>query len=218
MNQIPPYRILCLGDSYTIGEGVSATERFPAQLACRLEQAGFELCEPQIVARTGWTTGELLAALEQAREALSKNCPFHLVTLLIGVNNQYRCGPLEEYQRQFDGLLEQAIGFAAGQARRVIILSIPDWGVTPFASGRERAKISAEIDAFNAVNHKAAQKAGTHYVNVTEISRRAAVDPGLLASDSLHPAARMYAEWVESLWQPTLFALQASASPIKRTN
>jgi len=215
MNQTQPYRILCLGDSYTIGEGVLASERFPAQLARRLEQAGFELSEPQIVARTGWTTGELLAALEQARESLSQSRPFHLVTLLIGVNNQYRGRPLDEYKRQFGELLEQAVGFAASQAQRVIILSIPDWGVTPFAAGRERTKIAAEIDAFNLTNLKAARVARIAYVDVTEISRRAAVDPDLLAGDSLHPSARMYAEWVEALWQPTLTALQTSSSPTR---
>ena len=186
---------LALGDSYTIGEGVSPAERWPAQLAAALRAYGLAIAEPQIIARTGWTTAELAAGIAQERP----QGPFNLVSLLIGVNNQYRGLPIAEYRLQFRALLEQAIRFAAGRPARVLILSIPDWGVTPFAAGRDPAQIAAEIDAFNQVNCAEAHKAGTSYIDITPISRQAASDPGLLAQDKLHPAGKMYAAWVQNL-------------------
>ena len=140
-------RYLALGDSYTIGEGVADSERWPVQLARALRADGLGVDDPQIIATTGWTTDELQAAIDRAAPTPG----FDLVTLLIGVNNQYRGRPLDEYLRQFQGLLEHAIALAGGRARRVVVLSIPDWGVTPFAvaSGRDVAQIAAQIDAFN---------------------------------------------------------------------
>lgn len=179
-------RYLALGDSYTIGESVAAEERFPVQLAKQLN-----LGEPQIIARTGWTTDELNAAIDAA----DPKGPYDLVTLLIGVNNQYRGRSADEYRTQFVGLLQRAIGFAGGNAQHVIVVSIPDWGVTPFAEGRDRAKIAREIDQFNAINREEAQRAGAKWVDITPISRRN--DASLVAGDGLHPSGSQYSEWVK---------------------
>jgi len=141
-------RVLALGDSYTIGEGVAPAERWPLQLVGALRAGGQVVVEPRIIARTGWTTDELA----QAIAASSVAADYDLVSLLIGVNDQYRGRSISEYPERFRSLLNQAIGFAGGSPGRVLVLSIPDWGVTPFASGRDRAKIAAEIDAYNAVN------------------------------------------------------------------
>lgn len=180
-------RFLALGDSYTIGEAVGERERWPVVLAKKLD-----LADPIIIARTGWTTDELSAAIDAARPA----GPFDLVTLLIGVNNQYRGRSAAEYRREFASLLERAIAFGGGDARRVVVVSIPDWGVTPFAADRDRAAIAGEIDQFNAINREEAARAGARYVDVTTISRRAATDASLNASDGLHPSAEMYRQWV----------------------
>ncbi len=185
-------RILSLGDSYTIGEGVAEAGRWPMQLAARLRNRGIPCADPLIIARTGWTTDELDAAITQA-------CPiglFDLVTLLIGVNNQYRGRSLEEYREQFRALLERAIAFARSRPERVLVLSIPDWGVTPFAEGRDRGKIAAEIDAFNAVKHAQALAAGARYVDITP-STRDLSEPGFLAEDGLHPSGLLYKRWVD---------------------
>ncbi|MDP9191575.1 MAG: SGNH/GDSL hydrolase family protein [Acidobacteriota bacterium] len=179
-------RYLALGDSYTIGESVPESERFPVQLARELG-----LSDPAIVAKTGWTTDELGNALNAVRLA----GPFDLVTLLIGVNNQYRGRDVEQYRGEFAELLQRAVGFAGGDAKKVIVVSIPDWGVTPFAEGRDRAKIAAEIDQYNAVNREEANRAGARYVDITPISRSG--DPALVAGDGLHPSGKQYSEWVK---------------------
>lgn len=179
---------LALGDSYTIGESVAPADRFPSQLAKALKTQ-----EPQVIAKTGWTTDEL----DKAIDAAKPKGPFDLVTLLIGVNNQYRGRSPAEYDKEFKALLKRAIGFAGGRPARVVVISIPDWGVTPFASGRDRKKIAAEIDRFNEINRKETVHAGARYVDITAISRKAAKDPSLVAADGLHPSARMYAQWVD---------------------
>jgi lysophospholipase L1-like esterase len=181
-------RILALGDSYTIGEAVPADSRWPVSLAGMLRARGLAVAEPAIIARTGWTTDELSEAID-ARAPASD---YDLVTLLIGVNDQYRGRGAAEYRGQFAALLERAIGFAGGRSSRVLVLSIPDWGVTPFAAGRDRARIASEIDAFNAVNREEARRVGAHYVDVTPASRRADAD---VTSDGLHPAGTQYDEW-----------------------
>lgn len=181
-------RYLALGDSYTIGESVPEAERFPNQLA-RILGIG----EPQIIAKTGWTTDELNAAIDAA----SPQGPFELVTLLIGVNNQYRGRDAEQYRGEFKALLQRAIGFAGGDAKRVIVVSIPDWGVTPFAETRDRARIAREIDQYNAINRDEAARAGVRYVDITPISRRP--DPALIAEDKLHPSGKQYAEWAKAI-------------------
>ncbi len=147
---------------------------------------------PQIIAKTGWTTDELNAAIDAA----NPKGPFALVTLLIGVNNQYRGRDVEQYRGEFAALLRRAIGFAGGDARRVIVVSIPDWGVTPFAEGRDRARIAKEIDAYNSVNRQETAKAGAHYADITPLSRR---EPSNTTKDGLHPSAAMYAEWTTAI-------------------
>lgn len=187
----PMHRYLALGDSYTIGESVAVEERWPHQLVARLRERGVNVATPEIVAKTGWTTDELSGAITAA----NPQGPYDLVTLLIGVNNQYRGRDVEQYRGEFVALLRQAIAFAGGDANRVIVVSIPDWGVTPFAKDRDGAKIASEIDRYNAVNREETLRLSAHYVDVTPGSRRAASDGSLVAADGLHPSAKMYAEW-----------------------
>ncbi|MFN0158693.1 MAG: SGNH/GDSL hydrolase family protein [Bacteroidota bacterium] len=187
------YRFLALGDSYTIGESVEYDGRWPVQLASMLRSEGIPVDDPLIIATTGWTTDELNKGIDNAKPEGT----YDLVSLLIGVNNQYRGRSAEEYREELKALLQRAIAFAGGRTAHVIVLSIPDWGVTPFAEGRDRAKIAREIDQFNGINKEEALKAGTYYVDVTLVSRQAVVDPGLVAGDGLHPSAKMYTEWAK---------------------
>lgn len=184
-------RLLHLGDSYTIGEGVLPHERWPSRLAALLRASGLRVAEPRIIARTGWTTDELARGIDSE----PPTGEYDLVTLLIGVNDQYRGWLADEYRDPFRSLLEKAVGFAGGRASRVIVLSIPDWGVTPFAANRDRSAIAEEIDRYNTINSEATAQAGAHYVDVTPISRGAASDSFLLASDGLHPSGAMYEDW-----------------------
>ncbi len=189
-------RYLALGDSYTIGESVPENERWSNQLADLLRaspQLDGRDVEVTIIARTGWTTAELWQGIEM--RAIQP--PYDMVSLLIGVNNQYRGYDINEYREQFRFLLEKAIEYAGDKPANVFVLSIPDWGVTPFAAGRDAAKIAQEIDSFNAVNREEAEKLGVAYVDVTPVSREAANDPSLIAGDGLHPSGRMYAEWAK---------------------
>ncbi|APP75282.1 SGNH/GDSL hydrolase family protein [Xanthomonas vesicatoria] len=188
-----PQRYLALGDSYTIGEGVASEQRWPVQLADGLRAYGWNVAPPQIVATTGWTTDELQAGIDTA----APQGPFELVSLLIGVNNQYRGRSLDEYRTQFDALLQRAIAFAGGHAARVVVLSIPDWGLTPFAraQGGDAALITAQIDAFNSV---AADRCAVHavrFVDITAISRDGGDAVDMLVDDGLHPSGAMYARW-----------------------
>ncbi len=190
---------LFLGDSYTKGEGVATTLSFPAQLILSLRQRGKSFAEPIVIARTGWRTDQLDAALASAGDVNSKT--FRFVTLCIGVNNQFQNRPLDVYQAEFEALLQKAIARAGGTAQRVIVLSIPDWAFTPFGqrfSGGP-ASISTRIDAFNAANRAISQRLGVQYVDVTGISRRGIAEPDLVATDELHPSGRQYAEWVQQL-------------------
>ena len=198
-------RYLALGDSYTIGESVDAAERFPNQLADFLKAGGLQT-EVTIIAKTGWTTNELWDGI-QAHEI---NPPYDLVSLLIGVNNQYRGYDINEYREQFVFLLNKSIEYAGGDPQRVIILSIPDWGVTPFARGQGGERIARDIDAFNAVNREESEKAGAQYVNITPISREAEHDTTLIAPDGLHPSGRMYMEWAKLAYLAALKTLKIS--------
>jgi len=184
-------RFLALGDSYTIGEGVAPRGSWPAQLVDLLRTSGHSIADPEIIARTGWTSGELLQGIAETPPAGK----YDLVSLLIGVNNQYRGNPADVYTTEFQQLLELAIGYAGGDPARVIVVSIPDWSVTPFAAEYDAARVSSEVDSFNALNRAAARRHGTGYVDVTPISRTAPERAGLLVSDQLHPSAAMYAEW-----------------------
>ena len=191
---MPVFRYLALGDSYTIGESVPEGERWPNQLAKLLSTQGNPV-DVTIIARTGWTTDELWTGIQ----ATEIQPPYDLVSLLIGVNNQYRGYDLDEYREQFVFLLTKSVEYAGGDPEHVIVLSIPDWGVTPFASGRDQEHIARQIDEFNAVNREEAEKAGVHYVDVTPSSRQAVDDAALLAPDGLHPSGKMYTIWAENV-------------------
>jgi lysophospholipase L1-like esterase len=200
----PAPRFLALGDSYTIGEGVAADQDWPHQLAAALRARGSAIADPEIVARTGWTTDELSAAMD----AHAFHPPYALVTLLIGVNNQYRGRDVDNYRTEFRALLERAIALAGGDPRHVVVVSIPDWGVTRFGagSGRDLARIALEIDAFNAVAAQISTTLRAYYVDVTAISRDRGGAPDMLVGDGLHPSAAMYARWTAAI------AIQAQAA------
>lgn len=199
---MPAIRYLALGDSYTIGESVSEDARWPNQLAGLLKTNDLPI-DVTMIARTGWTTDELWNGIQEVKI----KPPYDLVSLLIGVNNQYRGRDIQEYREGFVFLLNKAIEYAGGDANHVIVLSIPDWGVTPFASGRDSRKIATEIDQFNSVNEEESKKAGVHYVDVTPISREALNDPLLIASDGLHPSGKMYTEWARLAYTEAMKAL-----------
>ena len=184
---------LALGDSYTIGEGVAPAERWPDVMAAALRAQGVPLDAPRVIATTGWTTDELSAAMDAA-EPLGT---WDFVSLLIGVNNQYRGRGADEYGEQFEALLRRAIALAAGRTDRVLVLSIPDWGATRFGakSGRDRAQVSRELDAFNGVACELSETLGVPFVDITGISRDRGDDPAMLADDGLHPSAAMHARW-----------------------
>jgi lysophospholipase L1-like esterase len=182
---------LALGDSYTIGEAVAPEESFPRQLVNLLH--GFD--EPLIIAKTGWTSAELTAAIRYAETGLR----YDLVTLLIGVNNQYRGLSLDDYQSEFELLLQTAIAFTVNQPDRVYVVSIPDWSATPFAHNLDRYTIRKTIDKFNEVNKAISEKYGAFYIEITVASRDALHDKTLVASDNLHPSAHEYAKWAAKL-------------------
>ena len=182
---------LALGDSYTIGSSVSIEERFPVQTRTRLMLAGLKMSQPNIIAVSGWTTGSLLGSLNQQPPANN----YDVVTLLIGVNNQYQGRSQEEYRTQFSTLLDKAIVCAGGRRNRVFVLSIPDYSVMPVAQNSDTAKISREINEFNAINKQITQAAGIAYLDITPISREARQDPSLIAGDGLHPSGKQYAQW-----------------------
>ncbi|HAK11966.1 MAG TPA: lysophospholipase [Chitinophagaceae bacterium] len=186
---------LALGDSYTIGESVPLHDSFPYQVVQLLRKQGISFHAPEIVAKTGWTSSEL------AEHLLHHNYEeqYDFVTLLIGVNNQYRRWSMDDYKNDFEFLLKKAIHLAQDKKHHVVVLSIPDWGVTPFAKGRDAAQIAKEIDAFNTINHDIAQAAGVHYVEITKGSRHAKEDNSLLAADGLHYSGKEHAKWAEQV-------------------
>ncbi len=192
-----PLRYLALGDSYTIGEGVPEYSRWPEQWCKALRRQGVEIATPKIIARTGWTTDELATAMNAA-EPLGH---WDRISLSIGVNNQYRGRDLGNYRAEFSALLVRAVKLADGLAAHVWVLSIPDWGVTPFArsSGRDRALIAREIDRFNAVNREVALEHGAHWIDITPVSRQHGAEERMLADDGLHPSGAMYALWVQRM-------------------
>lgn len=206
----PELRFLALGDSYSIGESVEITGRWPNVLVQQLRQRGLTVQPAQIFARTGWTTAELEAALQASEggaevtlttgeNAQAPTPPYPLVSLLIGVNDQYRGHTLDSYRQGFSTLLARAVAYADGQPERVLVLSIPDWGRTPFArsQGRDAGQISNEIDAYNALARELTLAAGAAFVDITELTREADSRPELLAADGLHPSAIDYARWAE---------------------
>lgn len=193
--QNKPYSYLALGDSYTVGEGIAVKESFPYQVVSILRTTGIEFKNPKVVAKTGWTTDELKAAIQDSE----LHGRYDVVTLLIGVNNQYRKGLVSDYIPGFESLLQQAIRFAGNNSRKVIVLSIPDWSVTPFGIGPTQNEIASEIDQFNKANKRVAEKYNVHYLNITPSTRQAARDSALIAEDGLHPSGKEYNKWAKKV-------------------
>ena len=193
------YSYLALGDSYTIGESVAAAENFPNQTVAILNNTSPNFQPARIIAKTGWTTVELETGIKAANANDPLLSSYDFVSLLIGVNNQYRGLSVENYKPEFEKLLNKAIHFAGGKTDHVIVLSIPDWGVTPFAEGSDRKKIAMQIDAYNDANKMIAKKYKVHYIDITPGTREAANDRSLLAGDGLHPSGKAYKMWAEEL-------------------
>ena len=192
INNDSSFTYLALGDSYTIGESVQESERFPNQLANSLRADGIKIGAVKIIARTGWTTDELQSGIGVSN--LTSDSTFDMVSLLIGVNNQYRGRSVEEYKLSFTALLERAIQFAGGNKAHVVVVSIPDYAYTPFGGGRQ--SISTSIDQFNAANEAITRSKGIAYAQITPISREGLNDPSLVATDGLHPSGKQYSQWV----------------------
>jgi lysophospholipase L1-like esterase len=190
-----PKSYLALGDSYTIGQSVSMDQRFPVQAVGLLVKQGVPMTQADIIATSGWTTGNLLYSLNNNPPAKT----YDFVTLLIGVNNQYQGRSTDEYRVQFTELLNKALNYAAGNRKRVFVLSIPDYSVTPFAQYSDTARIAREIDSFNAINKEITLQYGVSYLDITPISRQARTDLALTATDGLHPSGNQYGKWAELL-------------------
>lgn len=195
-NAKEPLTYLALGDSYTIGESVAETERWPVQLANALTERGTAVAKPQIIAVTGWRTDNLKNGIEIAQ----LKSTYDMVSLLIGVNNQYQGKSIEEYATEYEELLNMAIKFAGDDRSRVFVVSIPDYGYTPFGEPKKDT-ISVEIDAFNKVNKEITESYGVSYFNITDISREGLKDPALVADDKLHPSGKQYTMWVERIME-----------------
>lgn len=187
---------LALGDSYTIGQSVTAAERFPAQTINILSKDSINFNVPEYIAQTGWTTRNLISAVSTTPPSKTS---YDFVTLLIGVNNQYQGRSQAEYAIEFTELLNTAIQYAGNRTKRVAVLSIPDWGVTPFANGRDRALIALQIDSFNVINKQISLAKGVNYIDITPSTRMAATDPSLVATDGLHPSGKEYSKWAALL-------------------
>lgn len=192
------FTYLALGDSYTIGEAVTEEERWPMQLSQRLGEDSIKM-EVEIIATTGWTTDELLSGIVKA----DLKGTYDFVSLLIGVNNQYRGYDEDQYEKEFKVLMEKAIEFANGNPRHVIVVSIPDYGVTPFTQEKEldKEKIAHELDSYNAIAQKIATLRDVEFINITPTSRQAESDSTLTASDGLHPSGKMYKMWVDQMYE-----------------
>jgi lysophospholipase L1-like esterase len=188
-------RFLALGDSYTAGTGVPAEESWPRQTARSLRSRGFPIRTPRIIAHHGWTSADLLRALEA--QDLASN--WDLVSLLIGVNDHYQGDPPALYRSHFSELLEWSISLAPDGPDRVVILSIPDWSVTPFAADRDRDQLRAALEKFNRINRELTHQAGAHYLDITPLSRRASLKPGGLVDDGLHPSGPQYRIWTDEI-------------------
>lgn len=186
---------LALGDSYTIGQSVAAAENFPTQVDVLLEKDSINIQPVRIISKTGWTTDELETGIVAANSIDPLRLPYDFVSLLIGVNNQYRGRTVENYKPEFEELLKKAIHFAGDRADHVVVISIPDWGVTPFAKRKNRIQIAREIDAYNAANKQIALQYRVGYIDITPWTREAATDLSLLANDGLHPSGKEYKRW-----------------------
>ncbi len=190
-----PFTYLALGDSYTIGENLKQQDSFPFQLVSILSKSGIDFTPPTVIAKTGWTTSELLAAIDRTKLKSS----YDFVTLLIGVNNQYRNESLSTYKIEFDKLLNLAIGFTGKHPWHVMVVSIPDWGTTPFAEGRDKVQIAKEIDSFNEVNKRISDQYNVGYLDITARSRADGMKPQNLTSDLLHYSPVEYTHWASEI-------------------
>lgn len=211
MNHEDALSYLALGDSYTIGEGVKGGERWTSQLIKLLREDDISVAFPRTIAVTGWTCDELAEGMRVSMPPLADE--YDLVSLLIGVNDQYREYPLEDYAARFTALLERAIELAKGRADRVFVLSIPDWGVTPFAAAldpaRDPAQIAIELDQYNAIAEKICDERGVAFVDNSDISREMCFHAENLAEDLLHPGAAVYVAWAERAYPVVKRLLQA---------
>lgn len=189
------YSFLALGDSYTIGEGVPLQKNFPYQTIQLLRKKGLNFFAPEILAKTGWATDELDTAIR----SYSFLHAYDFVSILIGVNNQYRGHAMQEYEHQFNSLLSRAVFFANKNPGHVFVLSIPDYSVTPFAQNLDKQKIASEIGHYNYINKRLSLQFGVHYLDICPLSRNAANDPTLVADDGLHPSEKAYAKWANLL-------------------
>jgi acyl-CoA thioesterase-1 len=189
-----PIKYLALGDSYTIGQSVCETCRFPEQLKNRLynlnNQNSYNL---NVIARTGWTTGSLISAINSQ----NPSSDYDLVTLLIGVNNQYQGSSFSVYEKEFPELVNKAVYLAKGDKTNLIVLSIPDYAYTPFGIGNKT--ISIEIDQYNAFAENYCTKNSIVFINITPITRQGLSDPSLVASDNLHPSEKAYGLFVDQI-------------------
>ncbi|MCE7068488.1 SGNH/GDSL hydrolase family protein [Dyadobacter sp. CY326] len=190
----PGAKFLALGDSYTIGQSVTAEERWPVLLVKSLRNNNVQFRAPDIIATTGWTTRDLIFSVDNAKPDTN----YDLVSLMIGVNNQFQGKSIEEYRTEFSSLLTKSIAFAGGEAKHVFVLSIPDWGVTPYGASN-RAEIAKEIDAFNLVAKAECDKAKVLFIDITPISRKALDNPTLIAKDNLHFSGKMHQLWVDEI-------------------
>ncbi|MBN8676344.1 MAG: SGNH/GDSL hydrolase family protein [Chitinophagales bacterium] len=198
---VQKYTYLAIGDSYTIGESVAPAENFPNQAVQLMQKENNVTIEARIIAKTGWTTDELEAGIIAADKEDPLLPAYDFISLLIGVNNQYRGRSVEEYKSEFEALLKKAIRLGGNNASQVVVLSIPDWGITPFAEGRNRSQIAAEIDAYNKANKEIALQYKVHYIDITSWTREAATDHSLLAADGLHPSGKEYKRWAVAMSQ-----------------
>jgi lysophospholipase L1-like esterase len=196
MSQEKKINYLALGDSYTIGESVSEADRWPNQLAKALSEKGYTIEKPRIIATTGWRTDNLKNAMTIAQ----LKPEYNLVSLLIGVNNQYQHKPVDQFAKEFEGLLDAAVQLAGGKKENVFVVSIPDYGYTPFGKPKQ-AEISKALDEFNDVSKKIAERLNVKYIYITDISREGLDKPELVAEDKLHPSGKMYSLWVERIVQ-----------------
>jgi lysophospholipase L1-like esterase len=193
-NKTRSIKMLALGDSYTICESVNPSDRWPVQLMEQFKKAGYQTTEPKIIATTGWRTNDLKRAIIAA----NPDSNYDLVSLLIGVNNQYQGKSAKNYSPEFEELLKMAIKFAGGDKSKVFVVSIPDYGFTPFGKEKQ-TQITKEIDEFNKVNKEIADELGVRYFFITDLTREGLKDPSLVAGDGLHPSAKMYSMWVERI-------------------
>ncbi len=199
MSQSVPLTYLALGDSYTIGEGVPENDRYPVQLVTAIKNKGkLNFSAPQIIAKTGWTVDELETGINASS---TKSDGYDLVTLLIGVNNQYRGRPVADFEKEFEAMLQRATAFAKEKKEHVVVISIPDWGVTPFAVNRksDQTKVAKEIDAYNAAKEAVCKKYKITYIDITEDYRSVGARPEMVVEDQLHPSGLVYTRWMEKI-------------------